>query len=242
MTDSLSPRELLGRARISEPPGDRFGTVLLLTLLPVPLVSLVYAVHSTATGTPAGSYSATTGYLFYGLVNLAVVGVVYVLLTPSQRAAVFRFRWPSSNETAAGIVCFVLGLGVFQATARLNARLGYELEGLSYSLTDPTAVAAVVVGAVVLAPVTEEILYRGLVLEALTSRGFGPVVATVAMTALFAVVHLPNFGVAGTVFVSVWGLLPAALRLRYDNLSGAVVMHVPNTLLACVVTVAVGWS
>jgi len=59
----------------------------------------------------------------------------------------------------------------------------------------------------VLAPVTEEILYRGLVLGALTSRGFGPVSATVLMTALFALIHLPNFGVAGTIFISAWGLL-----------------------------------
>ncbi|KPN31070.1 hypothetical protein SY89_01812 [Halolamina pelagica] len=40
------------------------------------------------------------------------------------------------------------------------------------------------------------------------------------MTLLFAVIHLPNFGVAGTVFIAVWGFLPAILRLRYENLTG----------------------
>ena len=242
MAGSLSFPERLRSVRISESPGDRFGTVLVLTVLPVPLVSLLYAVHSTVTGTPPGSYSMPTGYLFYGVVNLAVVGLLYTLLTPTGRSAVFRFRWPSVTEAAAAIVAFVLGLGVYQATAQLNALLGYELQGLSYSLRDPTAVAVVVVGAVVLAPITEEILYRGLVLEALTERGFGPVVATVLMTLLFAVIHLPNFGVAGTVFIAVWGFLPAILRLRYENLTGAVLMHMLNNCFAYVVTVAAGWA
>ncbi|WP_239685556.1 hypothetical protein [Halolamina pelagica] len=115
-----------------------------------------------------------TGYLFYGVVNLAVVGLLYTLLTPTGRSAVFRFRWPSVTEAAAAIAAFVVGLGVYQATAQLNALLGYDLQGLSYSLRDPTAVAVVVVGAVVLAPITEEILYRGSYSKRLPSEGSGP--------------------------------------------------------------------
>ncbi|MFC4245954.1 CPBP family intramembrane glutamic endopeptidase [Natribaculum luteum] len=242
MTDSLSVRRMLASVRIGDSLGDRFGTVLIITLLPVPLVSLLYAAHRMLTDTPTGAYSLVSGYLFYGCVNLLVVGLLYGLLTPNQRAAVFTFRWPSLNETAAAIGMFVAGLGVYQITAQLNAALGYQLQGLSYSLSNPTAVLAIVLGAVVLAPVTEEILYRGLVLGAFTSRGFGPVSATVLMTALFALIHLPNFGVAGTIFISAWGFLPAVLRLRYDNLSGAVVMHALNNLFAYVVVVAAGWA
>jgi len=242
MTGSHRVRQLLASIRIGEPLGGRFGTVLAITLLPVPLVSLLYTAHSVLTDTPTEAYSLTSGYLFYGIVNLLVVGLLYWLLTPDQRAAVFIFEWPSLNETAAAAVAFVAGLGVYQVTAQLNAFLGYQLQGLSYSLTDTGAVLAILVGAVVLAPITEEILYRGLVLGALTSRGFGPVRATVLMTALFALIHLPNFGVAGTIFISAWGFLPAILRLRYENLSGAVLMHATNNLFAYVVVVAAGWT
>jgi membrane protease YdiL (CAAX protease family) len=178
----------------------------------------------------------------HGCVNLFVVAVLYGLLTPDQRETVFRFRRPSARELGAAVAAFAVGLGVYQLTAQLSALLGYRLQGLSYSLADPGAVLAILVGAVVLAPVTEEILYRGLVLGALTSRGFGPASAVVLMTALFALIHLPNFGVAGTIFISAWGFLPAALRLRYDNLSGAVVMHAMNNAFAYVVVVAAGWA
>jgi membrane protease YdiL (CAAX protease family) len=242
MTRTAGLDSLVSRARIGESVGDRLGTVLVVTLLPVPLVSLLYAAHSIATETPAEAYSLVSGYLFYGIVNLLVVALLYGLLTPDQRATVFRFRRPSAREAGAAMVAFVVGLGVYQVTAQLSAMLGYQLQGLSYSLSDPGAFLAILVGAVVLAPITEEILYRGLVLGALTSRGFGPVSATVLMTALFALIHLPNFGVAGTIFISVWGFLPAVLRLRYDNLSGAVLMHALNNAFAYVVVVAAGWA
>lgn len=242
MTDPLSIRQMLTSVRLDESLGDRFGTVLVITLLPVPLVSLLYTVHSVFTDTPAGAYSLPSSYLSYGCVNLLVVALLYWLLTPDQRAAVFTFRWPSLSETVAAIVAFGAGLGVYQITAQLNALLGYQMQGLSYSLTDSMAVFAILVGAVILAPITEEILYRGLVLGALTSRGFGSVSATVLMAALFALIHLPNFGVGGTIFISVWGFLPAILRLRYENLSGAVLMHILNNLFSYVVVVAVGWS
>lgn len=230
------------RARIVGPLGNRLGTVLIITLLPVPLVSLLYAVHSIATGTPPDAYSMPSGYLFYGIVNLGVVGLLYVLLTPSQRRQVFVFKRPSLVEIGAAITAFVLGLGVFQLTNRVSLFLGYELQGLSYSLGNSTAFVAVLLGAVILAPVTEEILYRGLVLGTLVSRGFGPVSATLLMTGLFAVIHLPNFGVAGTIFISVWGVLPAVLRLRYDNLTTPVLMHGLNNFFAYVIVIWAGWA
>lgn len=233
--------DALRRVRLAEPLGDRLGTVLVITLLPVPLVSLLYAVHGTLTA-PGQTYSLAMGYLLYGSVNLLVVGLLYGLLTPHTRSTVFRFEWPSVSEVGTAIVAFVVGLGVYQVTARLSASLGYHLQGLDYTLSDPATVLVIVVGAVVLAPITEEILYRGLVLGVLTARGFGAVSATVIMTALFAVIHLPNFGVAGTIFVSVWGFLPALLRLWYENLTGAVLMHALNNLFAYVVVVAAGWG
>jgi len=242
MTHSLGLRRLVARVRIRQSVGNRLGTALALTLLPVPLVSLLYTAHSALTGTPTEGYPLTTGYFLYGCVNLLTVSVLYGLLTPDERPAVFRFEWPSTSEVVTALLAFAAGLGVYQLTARLSALLGYELQGLSYSLSDPTSVLAILAGAVVLAPLTEELLYRGLVLGALRSRGFGSVSATVLMTALFALVHLPNFGVAGTIFISVWGFLPAAVRLRYDNLSGAVLMHVLNNLFAYVVVVAAGWT
>lgn len=214
---------------------DRTWLVVGIALLPVPLTMAFFVVHSVTTGTARGEYGMPMAYLVYGAANVVTVGALYAILSDDERSAVFRFSTPSAAEVGAAVAAFVVGLGVYQITTRASAALGYELRGLSYSLTTPSTLVVVVVGAVVVAPITEEILYRGFVLGALLSRGFGTASAVAVMTALFAVMHLPNFGVAGTLFISAWGVLPALLRVRFDNLSGAVLMHALNNAFAYVV-------
>ncbi|MFC6793348.1 type II CAAX prenyl endopeptidase Rce1 family protein [Halobaculum halobium] len=221
MTEATGIDQLMRRVRIRDSPGDRLGTVLTITLLPVPIVSALYASHRLLAGTPEAGGSGALSYLIYGCVNLLVVAILYVILTPKRRESVFVFHRPSAGEVAGSLGAFLAGLGVYQVTARVNAVLGVQMSGFSYSLNDPMTVFAVVAGAVVLAPVTEEILYRGLVLGALTDRGIGSVSATVVMTALFAVIHLPNFGVGGTIFISAWGSsrrsFGSAMRISWEQ-------------------------
>ncbi|PSQ48324.1 hypothetical protein BRD15_05550 [Halobacteriales archaeon SW_6_65_15] len=185
-----------------QPLADRSWLVLGVAVVPVVVTSLLFVVHSLATGTPQEAYGLPMAYLLYGLANVAVVVGLYAFLSPADRSAVFRFRRPSGHELLWAAGAFPVGLGVFVAVDRIMAGLGYQVRGLSYSLASPTTVAIVTVGAVVIAPITEEILYRGLVL--------------------------------GTV----WGVLPAILRLRFDNLSGAVALHAANNAYAYLLVVA----
>ncbi|WP_434523176.1 lysostaphin resistance A-like protein [Halorubrum sp. AS12] len=219
---------------------DRKWFVLLIAVLPVPLTMVFFIVHSIVTGTPREAYGLPLAYLIYGLANVVTVGVLYALLTAEEREAVFKFTRPSVAEVGWAGAAFVGGLGVYQLTSRISSVLGYELQGLSYSLTSLETIAIIVLGAVIIAPITEEILYRGLVLGTLLARGYGIVSAVTVMTLLFALIHLPNFGVAGTLFISVWGLLPAVLRLRFDNLTGAVLMHMLNNLFTYLIIVGLG--
>lgn len=219
---------------------DRSWLLLAIAVLPILLTVVFFISHSIATGTPRGAYRGPMAYLVYGLANVVTVGGLYLLLSPDERAAVFRLSRPSGTELGWALVGFVVGLGVYQVTSRVSAALGYELQGLSYSLSDPTTLVIMILGAVIIAPITEEILYRGLVLGILLSRGLSIVSAVVMMTVIFALIHLPNFGVAGTLLISVWGVLPAILRLRFDNLSGAITMHGLNNVYTYLVVVSLG--
>lgn len=219
---------------------DRSWLVLVAAVLPVPLTTVFFIVHSVVTGTPSGAYGLPAAYLIYGLANVVTVGGVYVILSDDERASVFRFTRPSLTELGWAVAGFVVGLGVYQVTSRVSALFGYELGGLSYSLTTPSTIAIIVIGAVIIAPITEEILYRGLIFGTLLARGFGIVSAVALMTALFAAIHLPTFGVAGTLFISVWGILSAVLRLRFDDLSGATFMHLLNNTYTYLVVVGLG--
>lgn len=219
---------------------DRSWLLLAIAVLPILLTVVFFISHSIATGTPRGAYRGPMAYLVYGLANVVTVGGLYLLLSPDERAAVFRLSRPSGTELGWALVGFVVGLGVYQVTSRVSAALGYELQGLSYSLSDPTTLVIMILGAVIIAPITEEILYRGLVLGILLSRGLSIVSAVVMMTVIFALIHLRNFGVAGTLLISVWGVLPAILRLRFDNLSGAITMHGLNNVYTYLVVVSLG--
>lgn len=219
---------------------DRSWLLLTLAVLPILLTVVFFVGHSIATGTPRGAYRLPMAYLLYGLANVVTVGGLYMLLSPDERAAVFRLSRPSGTELGWAIVGFVIGLGVYRVTSRVSAALGYELQGLSYPLSEPTTLIIMILGAVIIAPITEEILYRGLVLGILLSRGLSIVSAVVIMTVIFALIHLPNFGVAGTLLMSAWGVLPAILRLRFDNLSGAITMHGLNNVFAYLVVVGLG--
>lgn len=218
----------------------RSWIILAIAVLPVPLTAAFFIGHSIATGTPSDAYGLPMAYLLYGLANVVTVGALYVLLSTDERSAVFRLSQPSVTELWWAVGTFFVGLGVYEVTSRVSGALGYELQGLSYSLGDPATLTILVVGAVIIAPITEEILYRGLVLGFLLAHGISVVSAVVIMTVVFALIHLPNFGVAGTLFISVWGFLPAILRLRFDNLSGAITMHGLNNVFAYLVVAGLG--
>ena len=83
-------------------------------------------------------------------------------------------------------------------------------------------------GAVVGAPLTEEILYRGLILRALEKR-WGTTVGVVGSTILFTLPHFTGSGLAGTVvlFASIGmvGAVLAIITVAVDRLWPAVVAH-----------------
>ena len=206
-------------------------------VLPVVLTSvLAVAVVATGLSSELGQLEA---YALYGVSNVVVLGGIYALLTGRARRAVAPFEAPSTRELGASAFAFVGGLLVYQVATRINAVLGTPMEGMEYALSDPTALALVVFGAVVVAPLAEEVLFRGLLLGHLLDRGYSPVVAGLAVVVAFAVIHLPNFGVGGAIFILLWGPLPTALRLWFDNLTGAWLMHAANNLFAYVVVAGV---
>lgn len=206
----------------------------------MPVATVGFAVVGAATGTGPSEFTTPTAFLLYGLANLAVVSVAYAALAPDERRAAFPFRRPTARELLAAAAAFVVGLGTYSATSRATAALGYEMSGFSYSLSDPATLAVVIAGPVLVGPLVEEMLYRGLLLGGLLARGWSPLAAAAGMTLIFGAIHVPFFGVAGGVFVTVWGLLPTALRLRYGDLTGASLLHVANNAFSYLIVVALG--
>jgi membrane protease YdiL (CAAX protease family) len=206
-------------------------------VLPVVLTAVLAA--AIVITRPMSDLGQLEAYALYGVSSVLVLGGLYALLSERARQAVAPFEAPSVRELGAAALSFVGGLVVYQVATRINAVLGTPMEGMNYALSDPVALTLVVFGAVIVAPLAEEVLFRGLLLGHLLDRGYSPVVAGLAVVVAFAVIHLPNFGVGGAVFILLWGPLPTALRLWFDNLTGAWLLHTANNLFAYVIVAGV---
>jgi membrane protease YdiL (CAAX protease family) len=122
---------------------------------------------------------------FYVLVGAVVV-------SQAQQVA-FRPTWTQGDRTMAGLVGAATGAAV-GAGGLLLTRLATghvvvdQRIALIVSERSITRVAAAVLIAVVAAPLVEELLFRGLVVESMRVRGAGPAIMTGAV--LFSVWHL----------------------------------------------------
>jgi hypothetical protein len=114
-----------------------------------------------------------------------------------------------------------------------------DLEGPARSLSDrvdgATGVILLILIVGVLAPVFEELFYRGLVQRALLKRGLSPAVA-IGLTALFfgathfQLLQLPGLVVAGALF--------GILAYRFDRLGPAIAAHVTFNMVTVVALLA----
>jgi membrane protease YdiL (CAAX protease family) len=156
----------------------------------------------------------------------------------------------------AGLVGLLIALPVVEAAASLGQAVqqwisGREPDPLAHhtlqilmETTPDLGWWLVVGGALVGAPVLEEILYRGLLQQGLRRLKVGPWLATISTAGLFALMHLPALPIEGRIS-ALSGLLVLAialgiLRERTGRLTPCILAHALfntfNLLLAITVT------
>ena len=98
-------------------------------------------------------------------------------------------------------------------------------------VSGPGSAAVVVSGVVILGPIAEELLYRGLTLATALQSGRSPSAAIAISSAVFALAHLADpalFSAAGAVTLAVLflvGLLLGVLRVRSGTLGAPIFAH-----------------
>ncbi|RQH02045.1 CPBP family intramembrane glutamic endopeptidase [Natrarchaeobius oligotrophus] len=207
----------------------------------VGVIALLFVLIAAYIGFQGGDVEVIPASVLYassGASLLVVFAIVWVRLEPGERRAAFPVSRPSPVELGWTLAFVPLGVGGFVAGLEAAALAGFGLEPFAYDVTDPATLAAVVFGAVLLAPVVEEALYRGLLLGTLLGRGWSPVAAGLATIALFAALHYPHLGVAGVLAIAGWSIFPTILRLRFDSIVGPWLLHLLNNVYAYVLFVA----
>ncbi|QDX41725.1 CPBP family intramembrane glutamic endopeptidase [Salarchaeum sp. JOR-1] len=233
--DGLQDRQL---QRSAAPLNDRLRLSLVAAALPVPLaIGLGLGYQELIPGT---AYGVVGKNFSYGLASLFVIGGVYALFSPAARAVAFRFDRPRKDELAWALLGFPIGTALYLGATAATEAAGLTMRGYEYTLSDPLTIAAVVFGAVLVSPLAEEILFRGMVLGSLLGRGIHPVVAGGLAILAFGLIHVALLGIAGVLTMCAWAIVSTAIRLRFDNLSGAWLVHQLNNLWGYIVVVAFG--
>jgi len=166
------------------------------------------------------------------LVRIAgfAVAIVMVLVACRLRRLPLKetlaLRWPSPRAALLWLGLFALLVAALEGVGRLLGVPPVE------PWTQPAAVTAVrLLGIVILAPVAEELIFRGLLFTRLRATRAGAPGAVILTAVLFAAFHL-QYSPAEMTLVLIDGLFYGLVRWRTDSTFLTIAMHAAGNLLA----------
>lgn len=222
--DQLDPRQRQ-LYRTSQPLTDlSLPWVLVLPVLPIVVTVLFVTAGFVAHRGADPGWPGWTLLVPLGVTYVAVLGWLFVTWDHKTWRAAAIVRTPSTNEIIASVAVAVLGVAVVVVGNNLAIAAGlspHERVGVTTS----AGIMAMVFTTLMVAPIAEEVLFRGVVLGHLVGRGAGILVASLVSIVLFALVHSFMAGITSLVVTGVIGALLAGLRLWYNNLVGAWLTH-----------------
>lgn len=239
MTGAATARLDARVAELAAEPGRTWGTrdaVAALLCVPVALV-LSVLVLSLVPGVP-GSVGVAAGTVLLG------VAAVQVARRPArqsggvERALGFDLpEWSDAGRMLGWSLLLLLAQAatVVALAAVVPALRGVEAENTAFLRDEsPLALVLIAIAAVLLAPVIEELLFRGVVLRGLMLRvGFWP--AALVSSAFFGLFHATGTGIEAVPVIAataVFGLGLCVLTRRTGRLGPAIGVHALRNALA----------
>jgi hypothetical protein len=209
--------------------------VLLVVLAPIGLAAIAMAIglaaraawqiaHAVSLELPAPATIRLYGLLSYALGSWIAVAWAWLWSTRREmRRDVFIFRrltWPALTASIVGFGIVMLGVPV--VTHWLTHVSGGRSQEVRLDFFhDARSVAIVVFLFTVTTPVSEEILYRGLLVAWLRRVGWRDFTILLVGSVLFAANHIIPLGYVWGVAMIPLGVILFALRIRFESLSPA---------------------
>jgi membrane protease YdiL (CAAX protease family) len=219
--------------------GDAAAGWILAQALAVVAVGIVQA----ATGRTADQMDdAPLGVQFLPQIGLwmGLLGVPLLVTRLKGRGPVADLGLRATAQDAwrgglLGVACQYALIPLYWPLLKLLDRTQHDLDKPAQDLVDkvhgPWAVALLIAWVAVLAPVVEEIFYRGLLLRALQKRGLPPAACIVLTGLLFGASHLEGLQL---VALSLFGMVLAWLAVRTGRLGPSIAAHVGFNLVTVV--------
>lgn len=170
--------------------------------------------------------------LNFALVQAASVGVIFIIAFPHRSRGESFLEAVQVRPLVGGIVALCFGAGMMlQLPFAEIGNLAQELWPISFDdlarrhrLVNPTTWSGgltVLLALVIVAPVTEELLFRGWLLRDLEAR-YGTTPALLWSSLIFGLAHLQASAI---VYASLAGLVLGAVALRTRSTLGSIALH-----------------
>ncbi|AGB38704.1 CPBP family intramembrane glutamic endopeptidase [Natronococcus occultus] len=198
---------------------------LTLPLVPIAATALVMTAGFTLHRGADPGWPDWALLLPLGGAYVAVLAWLYWRWDRATWRAAAVVRRPSGRELASALVATAVGIGIVVAGNAIATSVDLDPHARA-PVTDARGIAALLVATVVIAPIAEEVLFRGLVLGHLLARGYSVLAASALSIALFALIHAFMAGPVSILITGALGTVLTGLRLRYDSLVGPWLMHV----------------
>lgn len=177
-------------------------------------------------------HTAAQAPLNYALVQAASVGVIFVVAFPHRRRQASFLEAVHVRPLAGGVVglCFVAGAFAQLPLAEVGNLMqevwpiSFEELARRHRLINPTTWwggISALIALVIVAPLTEELLFRGWILRDLKTR-YGATAALIWSSSCFGLAHLE---VSAVVYATLGGLVLGAVALRTGSTLGSIAMH-----------------
>jgi membrane protease YdiL (CAAX protease family) len=211
---------------------------LMLVLAPMALAVIVMAiglaiwamwliVHGAPAELPPPPSIGLCGLLSYAVGSWVAVALAWVWTARhGLRSDVFKFRRLTLPAIAASLIGFgIVALGVPVVTHWFTSVTGNRSQDVRIDFHNAMSVATVLFLFVVTTPLTEEILYRGLLVSWLRRNGWQSSSILAFGTVIFAGNHIIPLGLVWGAAMILLGLVTYTLRLRSESLSPSWLAH-----------------
>jgi hypothetical protein len=221
--------------RQAHPARSRWAWVLLpMVVAPVASAGAELGACELAGGSSLGTL--LVALLAQGLTLCALGGLLYRWLG-AELTMLVGPRLSNARATSLAVFYVLAAMAraltalyiLFTLVPDLAENRGQQIQTILDGATSPLARAMVITAAVVIAPLGEELIFRGILLPGL-ARSSRPGTALAVSSIVFALVHVPSHG-PSAVFPGVLGLVLGWTRLRTGGLAVPIVLHAANNLL-----------
>jgi membrane protease YdiL (CAAX protease family) len=162
-----------------------------------------------------------------------------VLLLERQSLSSIGIKKMSWHDVLWGVVGFIVGAFSFILTTPLVNALGLSTTsgGIARLAQIPLVLR---IGIVITAGVTEEILFRGYPIERLNKLTGRLSLAALIAYVVFVLLHIPFWGLGGTIQIGVWSIVVTILYVKRRNLPACMLMHILNDAYAFILLPMLG--